>query len=256
MPSLKVLRDFRPLQDLSFCYLCSKEFEHNERLDRDHVPPKKCFHVNDRTPPLKLKVHRYCHELFNDNDRKTCELIGLNYRKAFKKSELTIERIDGLNLTAVTNLDIEALIWRWILGFHAALYKTPLRLKERTMQTPFQQFDPIKLEFKPILVQHTAFVETIKRNRKFNNLDVIKSNAGKLVYECVWCRFDGNEGWFACFALNLYDWKKLGRNALHVSRGCAGSYTIEDRSKPSTACIDRSSNLLIPNYDQLDPFAP
>ena len=255
MPSLKVSRDFRSVQDLNFCYLCSKEFELGERLDRDHVPPKKCFHVNDRTPPLKLKVHRKCHELFNDNDRKTCELVGLNYGKVVKQSNLNIERIDGLNLTAVTNLDIEGLIWRWILGFHAALYRAPLMMKERTMQTPFQQFDPLKREFKPILIQHTAFVEIIKRNRAFNNLDLIKSNSNRLTYECVWCPFDDNQGWFACFALNLYNWKNLGANGLHVPRGCAGSYTIANRDKPSFACMDRASDLSLPNYDQLDPYA-
>ena len=108
-----------------------------------------------------------------------------------------------------------------------------------------------------LLPQHLAFVENIKRNRVYNNLYSIVSNNGNMNYECVWCKSTNGTRWFCMFALDIYDWKKLGgRTARLPARGCAGCYELRDGSTPENATCDNAQTLIIPNYDVLDPFSP
>jgi hypothetical protein len=158
---------------------------------------------------------------------------------------------------AISNLNVEKAIWRWIAGFHSALYKTSIVGVRGAIVTPFPRADlntEGKYSFVPIPEQHYAFVKTVKEQRMRGALDRIVANNGKLIYECVWGESDNKECWYCIFALNVYDWKDLGNVPGHMPRGCAGAYRLP--LPPPTATRVSSSSLILPNYDPLDPFAP
>ena len=161
-------------------------------------------------------------------------------------------------VVAVVNVDIPGEIWRWVKGFHAALYQTPYPPNARgALVTPFPSA-PLgsdgKVEFDPIKPQHLTFVETIKVNRAEKNLDMINCNFGKLVYECVWCLFDDNHTWACIFAIDLYGWKELGNQYVQPKRGCAGFYTLPDGGLPHNATMGVLNTKTESNLDNLDPF--
>jgi hypothetical protein len=156
-----------------------------------------------------------------------------------------------------------------IKGFHAALYGEPLLYCEsrpatgsqytRAIVTPFpraRKRDGNLVVEELRLPQHRNFVETIKTNRAKNNLDRISCNRGKLTYECVWSQADNEGPWRCVFALDIYDWKDLGRTRFQPARGCAGFYITASGDAPAAATTAVSSPIIIPNFDPLDPFGP
>lgn len=156
----------------------------------------------------------------------------------------------------MTNLNIDEAVWRWIRGFHAALYQEPFpALRRGSLVTPFPRAD-LKggaYEFVPIPPQHEIFVETIKANRAQVNLDSIRCNNSRLVYEAVWVQADNGQ-WFCIFALDVYAWKDLGRTHL-PNTGCAGCYFLPEGIRPANSTTEIRSQILIPNIDRLDPFS-
>lgn len=63
---------------------------------------------------------------------------------------------------AVTNLDIDSAVWRWIAGFHAALYRTsPVGIRG-SLVTPFPRGRRIngQVVFEPLRPQNEIFVQT------------------------------------------------------------------------------------------------
>ncbi len=253
-------KEFQSVSNLPFCYLCGKVFLKEDIRNRDHIPSRKVFHTNDRNPPLILKTHEKCNHSYSVEDKKIGQLIGRIYGKnpTIRDQALNFEKHFG-GLESLTNLNIESAVWRWIRGFHAALYRIPLIDAGGKLELPLQVADINSdgLSFPKIVEQHPLFVEIIKRNRLLQNLDRITSNNNKLIYECVWILDeDHSNRWFCVFALNLYDWKKLGARVANLpEKGCVGIYYMPDFSIPETATKDRSSKILIPNYDILDPFA-
>src|SRR5262249_36026433 len=177
--------------------------------DRDHVPARKVFHIRDRTPCLWLPTHKKCNEGHSAVDQKIGQLVGLRRLEVppLRDRQLIFKLITP-GFGAILNLDIEAVVWRWVCAFHAALYREPLPVVEmkHTLVTPFpraKSMTPVP-RADPILPQHRAFVHTIKAQRALRNLDRIISNNGKLIYECVWTQFDRRDTWFCIFALDLY----------------------------------------------------
>jgi len=261
MPALRIHKDFQQVRSLPFCYLCGAAFNEGDLVDRDHVPPKSAFNVSDRQLVLKLKTHRACNNAFSVADKKVGQLIALRRREQPKSPRdlaLRFGHYSGLGV-AVENLNVDAAVWRWVRGFHSALYAEPLLGNQFALLTPFPRADmtSVGLKLQPIRQQHLVAVETIKSNRAFGNLDTILANNGKLRYECVWCQADDGVDWLCCFALDIYDWKDLGSHTAEIpSRGCAGIYMRTDRKAPNGATLNRRSEILIPNVDKLDPFSP
>jgi hypothetical protein len=136
---------------------------------------------------------------------------------------------------AISNLNVEQAMWRWVAGFRAALYKEPLVGARGSIATPFPLADLINGHYSIVLLlpQHILFVQTIKEQRMRNALDLIIANNGKLVYECVWGEENRKSCWFCFFALDIYNWKNLGRTPYQLARGCAGCYR-----RPSTTLAD------------------
>jgi hypothetical protein len=262
MVALRWPKDFRNVQNLSFCYICGVQFENDDETDRDHVPPKNAFHPRDRNPPLILKTHKSCNERFSVVDKKIGQMIALRRGekpKATRDKALKFVKYPQIGMTGLVNLNIDDAIWRWLAGFHAALYRETMIGARGSIQTPFPkgQTDRGQVVFEPLHPQHAVIVSTIKRNRAHDNLDRLISNNGQLVYECVWAQFDEETRWFCMFGLDFYDWKDLGGHTKEIpSRGCAGYYTLPSYLAPENASRDRAETIITHNYDALDPFAP
>jgi hypothetical protein len=58
------------------------------------------------------------------------------------------------------------------------------------------------------------------------------------------------------FALDIYDWKDLGRTSVLPARGCAGFYITPTHAVPANATRAAASSIIIPGSDRLDAFAP
>src|SRR5260221_7199991 len=127
MVALLQQSDFRSVQNLPFCYLCGQPFVAGDSQNRDHVPPECIFASCDREP-LWLPAHTACNKSFSVIDEKIGQLIALRYGKVprdRKRRKLRFALSPQRALGAVVNLDIDAAVWRWIAGFHAALYREP-----------------------------------------------------------------------------------------------------------------------------------
>ena len=261
MVSLTTQKDFRSVQNLPFCYLCGKEFVLTDAKNRDHVPPENIFLPQHREP-LCLPTHIACNKSYSLVDEKIGQLIALRYGKvpsklSHRRLRFTVspDRKHG----AVINLNIDDAVWRWVAAFHAALYCQPLKPSiNRSLVTPFPKAQKVggRIVFEPLKQQHAMFVERIKLNRAKGNVDLISCNKGKLVYECVWDQANNDGAWVCIFALDIYDWKDLGRTALHPARGCAGHYVLSSGARPDTATRGMESVIRVPNLDPLDPFGP
>lgn len=261
MVSLLTQRDFRELQKLKFCYVCGCDFDPADVKDRDHLPAKAVFAVPDRTPALWLPTHKRCNGGHSTLDHKIGQLIALKRGQVPTRRDRQLRfKIIQPDLGAIENLDVGDVVRRWIRGFHVALYREPIPPGPLpgALQTPFPSgtLGPRGIQFDPLLPQHSVFVNTIKTQRAKRNIDAIKSNNGKLIYECVWHQADNGGPWLCLFALNLYDWKDLGFTPGQPSRGCAGFYQLDSGLPPVAGTRAVTTTILIPNFDRLDPFAP
>jgi hypothetical protein len=263
MASLLTHKDLQAVRDLSFCYLCGNQFDPNDHVNHDHVPPESIFARRDRRP-LKLRTHVDRNSAHKLTDEKIGQLIGL--KRGYVPSNPRNKRLrfaifPRSGLGAVTNLNIDDVVWRWIRGFHAALYREPfppfspgLNIPG-SLQTPFPKARNVGhgITFEPMKRHNILFVEAIKMNRARKNIDRIQCNNGRLLYECVWVKADGGR-WICVFALNTYEWKDLGDTQRLPSRACVGFYLPPSGVLPPSATKDIPSKVLVPNFDQLDPF--
>ena len=256
MPSLLTQQEFRLVQNLPFCYICGKPFAAGETKNSDHVPPENIFEKNDRMP-LKLATHYHCNHSYRQIDEKIGQFIALRrgYVPAKQNRQLKIDYNLSTGQSALRNLDIEDAVWRWVRGFHAALYHQPFppddpaKGRSGALQTPFHRTSPTLYGgmLKPVLPQHPLAVRIIKENRARNNLDRLVSNRAKLVYECVWREADSNAGWVCIFALDICDWKDLGAVPGLPSCGCAGWYWLSSHAKPITGTLSVNQSIAVPN---------
>ena len=157
---------------------------------------------------------------------------------------------------AVANVEVREAIERWVRAFHAALYREPLDPATRFgIETPFAVAVPtaqgvVRDTGRP---QHHLFVQMIKDSRAVGNVDFLACNNGKLRYECVWS--PTTQGiWVAVFALDIYDWKDLGRLTSGTAKGCVGFYQTPTGIPPETACRHAEKQTTVPNEESLDPF--
>jgi len=258
MVSLLNQKDFQAVQNLPFCYLCGKDFVKADTINRDHLPARSLF-AKEHREPLCLPTHVACNKSHELVDEKIGQLISLRRGKipSPKRQRLRFVVSGKATLSAVTNLNIDSAVWRWIAGFHAALYRTsPVGIRG-SLVTPFPRARNINgpLAIEPLRPQHQLFVQTIKQNRARMNLDRIKCNKGTVVYECVWCRSNNDGPWLCIYALDVYDWKDLGRTNYFPARGCAGVYVLPSGNVPTDATRGTTSPIIVPTIDPLDPFS-
>ena len=261
MPALRLHKDFQRVRNLPFCYLCGRDLAEGDEVDGDHVPPKATFNARDRQPALKLQTHKQCNGALSVDDKKIAQLIALRRRQgpsSARDAALRLTLYPSIGV-GVTNIDVEQAVWRWIRGFHAALYREPLLTNWRAIVTPFPRAEMMNgvPQVRPLREQHSLAVSVIKYNRLTGNLDEIVANNNQLRYQCVWCEDDSGKRWFCMFALDIYDWKDLGSHTAEIpARGCAGVYARQDYLAPTNATIGKRPVIEVPNSDALDPFGP
>lgn len=152
---------------------------------------------------------------------------------------------------AVEWLPLRRIIFRWIQGFHAALYQEFLDPAGHfVVQEPFPSGERPGHVY-PIAPWHGPFVQELKRNRAAGRLDRLELPNGELRYHCVWVE-DDNGIDLCIFALDLYGWSRLGDIHRHAERSCVGSYA---RSRPERATHGTDSKLNVANTCPLDAFA-
>lgn len=261
MPSLTTQTSVRQAQELMFCYLCGDQFTNEAENHPDHVPPQSVFALPDRNFPLKVASHEGCNKAESPSDEVLGQLIAVIHHKhpEPKNAKLDLQvfevRSSGETFLGVIGTDLKRQIARWVRGFHAALYQE--FLPEQTLfaiHPPFPcgEVDQGGLSIEKVRVQHPLFVRLIKTNRLADRLDRIVCNNGKCVYECVWVLMDHGR-WACVFALQIYDWVKLGDSTHFPRRGCVGWYQPKaGRPRAGT----KYTRLIYPisNIHRLDPF--
>jgi hypothetical protein len=258
MVALSAQADFRAIQRMTFCYVCGEQFKIGDNNNRDHLPPRNAFDKGDRTPVLWLPTHYDCNWQHRETDEKIGQLISLKRHQvpAPKNRKLRFRLFPLQGVTAIDNLHLDHAIWRWVRGFHAALYKEFVPdLLTRSLVTPFPRLElmPYGAVLHPILQQHLVIVATLKTNRAKQNLDTIRSNNGQFSYDCVWIQDDDKHTWVCMFGMNIYDWKDMGEVGL-PPRGCAGCYYDVPGGIPAAATRATTTKIIAPNVDRLDPF--
>lgn len=167
MLRIETHRELQKARQQSFRYVCKRDFLPMVVRSYDHVPAEAIFLPADRHP-LKLPTHLMCNLGHHLTDEKLGQLIAL--RRAgtpiFKHRRL---HALSTNLgTALINLNLDEAVWRWITGFHAALYRHPLHFKEteepqkpfiRSLVLPFPKGSRGSKQIEPLHTQHLAFVK-------------------------------------------------------------------------------------------------
>lgn len=257
-------KDFRRVRGLPFCYLCGRRFNDVNDKTRDHVPPQTMFLSADRRNPLILPTHNKCNQGESWADEIVGQLIGVLHGKYPQRKNLKVKvglytsNKDNQPALVLEGINFRGFIARCVKAFHAALYR------EFLPPTTPNWFDPPiipgvkkqgKVEFEETRVQFPLIVSTIKKNRKAGKIDRISCFNNKCIYECVWEQMDNGQ-WACMFALNIYDWKRLGDSSHQPIRGCVGFYMpTKGLPKNATTGIVKILEIPISNTEPLDPFA-
>lgn len=251
----------RPLQRLPFCYLCGRAFDGSEPQDKDHVPPAALFQKSDRDFPLKLPSHTACNGARSAEDEIVSQLVGLLHEEPSRPKTRTVRVAagqfeDGTTGVGAVGVALEAIIWRWVRGFHAALYRSPVPYRTKySIVAPLPEGKVTGTRVEPIAVAEVtpALVEEIKRNRATRTVDAVICCKGRCRFECVWTQAD-NGVRICVWALDLYGWRDLGESKHFDPRGCVGTYHLPEYAVPKGATLATRLHFSVANRDKLDPF--
>jgi hypothetical protein len=254
-------RGFREVRALASCYLCALPLEPGQARDRDHVPNSALFAAEDREPALILPTHRACNHNRSGLDETITQLVAVLHGRPMTPRGRHPHMVrgtfpDGTTGIGARGLDLQEIIFRWVVGFHAALYREPLGRSSRMTFPPFPEgrVEANRVVAVPVPEVVPEFVAAIKRNRIAGTTDVVASRNGKCRYECVWSQADDGRR-FCLWALDLYDWKRLGDIFHFEPRGCVGMYIPDDGKVPVDAALETRLHIDIGNTSRLDPFA-
>lgn len=254
-------RDFQRVRQLTFCYLCARALEGVQTRNRDHVPNTAIFAVEDREPALILPTHSACNHDRAPEDEVITQVLGVlrGRRMVTQARRPTLAAgtfPDGTKGVGALGVPLQRMIFRWVTGFHAALYGEPLGPSNHMTFPPLPEgrVEGDRVEPVPVPEIVREFVLALRRNRMTGTLDEVLSRNGRCRYECVWEQAD--DGRRICiWALDVYDWKSLGDTLHFEPRGCVGSYWPEDGRVPAAATLATRLHIDVPTGNALDPFA-
>lgn len=240
--TLTTQNHFRAVQRRSFCYLCAEAFRDGDNTNRDHVPPSRLFANVDREPSLWLPTHVECNSNRSADDEIITQLIGMLHGRPLAERGRQ-PRFAGSTFPDGTRgfgaaLQFRPIIFRWVCGFHAALYDEPLGTAESFISPPVPEGRIGETQIDPIPVADVTphLVDELRRNRLTGTIDSIICRNGQCHYECVWTQAD--DGRRICvWALNIYNWRELADTNHFEPRGCVGVYRLRNGSVPRTAAI-------------------
>jgi hypothetical protein len=154
------------------------------------------------------------------------------------------------------NLDLRAIIFRWVRGFHAALYREPIPAGTNysvVPPLPEGRVEGDRVQPVPIAEVAPHLVAELKKNRLTKTLDSVISRNGRCRYECVWTQADNGRR-ICVWGLDIYGWQALGEQELFAPRGCVGTYGLPDHAVPKGASLATRLEIQVENRDTLDPF--
>lgn len=250
--------DLKAARRLGFCYLCGDGLIGNGHDTRDHVPPKNLFKVADRaSTPLILPTHSNCNQDQSCHDQQIGQLVSLLWKDA--PTERDLSSLDVVPIApagmaphgAVEGLDLRRIIWRWIKAFHATLYDSYLPQMRFSVFEPFPGGNRIG-EDTTITPERFRIVETIKQNRAVGRIDRIHIWNRTCLYECTWSRI-GQHRAVCHWALDVYEWHRLGDIHNFPRRSCVGSYVIRG-DVPQLATLATDIWIACHNTERLNAF--
>ncbi len=238
--SLTAQSELQAVQKRAFCYLCARTFGEHDEQDKDHVPPSAMFLPGDRQPPLILPTHIVCNNTRSAEDQITGKIIGLLHDrhvlpKGYSPAFAGVTFPDG-TLGWGSSDDIKGIIFRWVRGFHAALYNEPLEPVRRIVSPPIPERRIEGTDVAPVpvpeVVQH--FVEELNRNRAAGTIDSVVCRNNQCRYECVWNKDDDGQ-WICIWGLDICNWQRLGDSTHFEPRDCVGMYRPKSGTIPASA---------------------
>lgn len=258
MPSISSQKQLRDSRHLDFCYLCGEKFICNLERTKDHVPPRKMFAICDRNTPLILFAHTECNSSRSTEDEFMSQLVGVLHGKIPRLDQLKLPlfRVDlGLDsgpLTGLHDTPFMRFVFRYVRAFHTALYKEYLVDSGGYIYMPFPSHRVTNGIFTVLDEDpgRTELTYVLKLHKFFSCVDSVVSCNSKCDYICIWLEFDDGRP-FCLFALNLYDWGRLGEPSFPLHRGCLGWYYSDP---PSIATIGTRREVFFSNLEPLDPF--
>jgi hypothetical protein len=223
-----------------FCYFCGREFEAADAqvTNHDHVPPEKLIVVDDRSNfPLKMKVHLACHKPYSTEDERIIQIIragrGEHPKPGQDRTGVEFLQLrDGRMIPYIRNqhLDLNKAFFRYVRGFHAALYDQFLPLNtDRAVHLPMVEFSLDDQEHQIRLftdreIQHATLGGMFKLSLDDGaEMDAVVTYNGAMIYECMW-RLDPEDRAECIFCLRLYDLTDLGPVDLLPRRALLGLY--------------------------------
>ena len=254
MPMIRTDKDVRSLQSLRFCYLCGQALCPKDR-DRDHVPAKRAFSPEDRQRvPLILPTHACCNNEWNGQDEKLCDLFtGLSGRSVSQKYKSSLSATSfehptlGFKVDGIAGLNLDLLVQRWILAFHAALYREPLdRLTKFMISSPLLRLTikDGKQSWRTPEPAHAAIAWKLYNQRQQGRIDEICAYNGKCHYICAWDTLD-NGATCCLYALQVHGWQDLVDRRIGTPSNVVGLY-CPPTPRPSTAT--RANQVELPKH--------
>ncbi len=144
--------------------------------------------MEDRVHPLILTTHRSCNNAHHLTDDQMGQLVAFLHGKAPAERSRPIGLTEvqvgdgGSKRAVVTGVNLDAALWRWIRGFHAALYQQLLGANvQRSISSPLQRgaIRANRILVEPVRIQHYLFTRILKLNVQEDNCDEILANRGK-----------------------------------------------------------------------------
>jgi len=263
MREIVTQHQLREVMQLGFCYVCGRAFTDEEPRTRDHVPPKRVFKLDDRSPPLILLAHEKCNAAYSKVDEQAKELFALLHQGPASEP-LIRTKIVGIasrngepSGVLLQGLKLRPMITKILRACHAALYGAFLPEQTSNMiLPPLPEFDPKTHDVarNTLLPQHQIFCKMLKDNRRIGNVDRLHAYNGKFRFEVVWGAFDGHRGHFAAFGVDIYGWHRLGGNVLGRPQGCLGMYRTHGDIIPEGASVLPGIELGFAWKEPLNPF--
>lgn len=232
----------------SVCYLCGKplpvfelekvSFKSNSpEINRDHVPPEKLFAPEDRGDyPLLLRTHVHCNGGESADDQKMSELFRLIWNQEERANlealalEWEADQHGSATASFWNNDNVPAMVFRWIRGFHYALYDEFLPANvDRATLLPF-----LEIKSDGASRPHPQYFEiakAIRRQRMTKQMDRISAYNGRLNYECAWYLRNGLPT--CIYALDVNGWSIFSGGRAGPYRSGLGCYVSQ--SIPSGA---------------------
>ena len=251
--------EFQTARKQEFCYLCERVFKPGEVRNRDHVPTSALFAVADSQPALILPTHRACNHRRSAEDEVIGQLVGVLHGRPIaehgRKPKLLPGRFADGSSGVGTSLQVNPIIFRWVRGFHAALYNEPLGPSKYKIFSPLPEMRITEKHAEPVPIPDEIphFVDHLKRNRLTRTMDVVVCRNDRCLYESVWIQADNGRS-FCIWGLDIYGWKELGDINHFEPRGCVGMYQPNSGVIPATATTGTHLCFDVAAVERLNPF--